>query len=50
MVPDSVAYFCVIGQEYCQTPVDPDRNTDGLSLTELEFNEARRLGRPIFCS
>ena len=47
MVRDSVAYFCVIGHKYGQTPIDADRNPDGLSITELEFNEARRLGRPI---
>src|SRR3954471_22546834 len=47
MVRESVAYLCVIGHKYGQTPVDPDRNPDGLSITELEFNEARRLGRPI---
>ncbi|HYJ83378.1 MAG TPA: DUF4062 domain-containing protein, partial [Allosphingosinicella sp.] len=47
MVRDSVAYLCVIGHKYGQTPADPDRNPKGLSITELEFNEARRLGRPI---
>jgi tetratricopeptide (TPR) repeat protein len=47
MVRDSAAYLCVIGHKYGQTPVDADRNPKGLSITELEFNEARRLGRPI---
>jgi len=47
MVQDSVAYLCLIGHKYGQTPADPDRNPKGLSITELEFNEARRLGRPI---
>lgn len=47
MVRDSVAYLCVIGHKYGQTPIDAGRNPDGLSITELEFNEARRLGRPI---
>ncbi|HEX9946286.1 MAG TPA: DUF4062 domain-containing protein [Allosphingosinicella sp.] len=47
MVRDSVAYLCVIGHKYGQTPVDAGRNPKGLSITELEFNEARRLGRPI---
>lgn len=47
MVRHSAAYLCVIGHKYGQTPVDPDRNPKGLSITELEFNEARRLGRPI---
>jgi tetratricopeptide (TPR) repeat protein len=46
MVRDSAAYLCVIGHKYGQTPVD-DRNPKGLSITELEFNEARRLDRPI---
>jgi tetratricopeptide (TPR) repeat protein len=47
MVRDSVAYLCVIGHKYGQTPLDADRNPKGLSITELEFNEARRLDRPI---
>jgi hypothetical protein len=47
MVRESVAYLCVIGHRYGQTPLDADRNPRGLSITELEFNEARRLGRPI---
>jgi tetratricopeptide (TPR) repeat protein len=46
MVRESVAYLCVIGHKYGQTPVDTDRNPKGLSITELEFNEARRLGKP----
>jgi tetratricopeptide (TPR) repeat protein len=47
MVRESVAYLCVIGHKYGQTPADADRNPKGLSITELEFNEARKLGRPI---
>ena len=47
MVRESVAYLCVIGHKYGQTPVDAERNPKGLSITELEFNEARRLERPI---
>jgi tetratricopeptide (TPR) repeat protein len=47
MVRDSVAYFCIISLKYGQTPVDPVRNPKRLSITELEFNEAVRLGRPI---
>jgi tetratricopeptide (TPR) repeat protein len=47
MVRDSVAYLCMIGHKYGQTPVDADRNPKALSITELEFNEARRLDRPI---
>ncbi|HEX8623034.1 MAG TPA: DUF4062 domain-containing protein [Allosphingosinicella sp.] len=47
MVRESASYLCVIGHKYGQTPVDADRNPKGLSITELEFNEARRLDRPI---
>jgi tetratricopeptide (TPR) repeat protein len=47
MVRDSVAYALIIGQKYGQTPVSPKRNPDRLSITELEFNEAMRLKRPI---
>jgi tetratricopeptide (TPR) repeat protein len=47
MVRESAAYLCVIGHKYGQTPADADRNPKGLSITELEFNAARRLGRPI---
>jgi tetratricopeptide (TPR) repeat protein len=47
MVRDAVAYVGVISLKYGQTPVDPVRNPKKLSVTELEFNEAMRLGRPI---
>lgn len=47
MVRDSAAYILVIGLKYGQTPEDAGRNPDRLSITELEFNEAQRLGRPI---
>ncbi len=47
MVRDATAYIGVISLKYGQTPVDRDRNPDQLSITELEFNEAMRLGRPI---
>jgi hypothetical protein len=47
MVRDAAAYVCIISRRYGQIPGDPDRNPDGLSLTELEFNEALRLKRPI---
>ena len=46
MVRDSAAYIGVISQRYGQPPRCPRRNPDGLSLTELEFNEAQRLKRP----
>ena len=47
MVSDSAGYICLISLKYGHTPVCPKRNPDGLSLTELEFNEALRLERPI---
>jgi hypothetical protein len=47
MVRDASAYALVISRRYGQTPVSPDRNPQQLSITELEFNEAMRLGRPI---
>src|SRR5215468_11021728 len=47
MVRDSAAYVGVISRKYGQTPFDPRQNPDRLSITELEFNEAMRLDRPI---
>jgi tetratricopeptide (TPR) repeat protein len=47
MVRDSVAYVGVISLKYGQTPYDADRNPDRRSITELEFNEALRLNRPV---
>jgi hypothetical protein len=47
MVRDSAAYIGVISLKYGQTPDCPERNPGQLSITELEFNEAQRLGRPI---
>ncbi len=47
MVRDSAAYILVISLKHGQTPECPDRNPDQLSITELEFNEAQRLERPI---
>jgi hypothetical protein len=45
MVRDSAAYVCIISHRYGQIP--PARNPGRLSITELEFNEALRLQRPI---
>src|SRR5271155_601492 len=47
MVRDATAYVCLISKKYGQTPVASDRNPDNVSITELEFNEALRLQRPI---
>jgi len=47
MVRDASAYICLIGKKYGQMPVSPDRNPGKVSITELEFNEALRLERPI---
>jgi hypothetical protein len=47
MVSDASAYIAIISHKYGQTPISPERNPNQLSITELEFNEALRLGRPI---
>jgi hypothetical protein len=47
MVRDASAYVGLISHKYGQMPVDPRRNGDALSLTELEFKEAQALERPI---
>ena len=47
LVRHASAYIGVIGHKYGQTPLDETRNPDRLSITELEFNEASKLGRPI---
>jgi len=47
MVQESAAYILVISHKYGQTPVCTSRNPGKLSITELEFNEAVRLRRPI---
>ncbi|MCP4583172.1 MAG: TIR domain-containing protein [candidate division Zixibacteria bacterium] len=47
MVHDASAYVGVIGHKYGQIPDCFERNPNRLSLTELEFNEARQLERPV---
>jgi Domain of unknown function (DUF4062) len=47
MVRKAAGYVGVISHKYGQIADDPDRNPDGLSLTELEYNEAVRLDRPV---
>lgn len=47
MVRDASAYIGLISHKYGQIPDCPERNPKNLSLTELEFNEATRLNRPI---
>lgn len=46
-VRESAAYVGIIGMRYGEVPDSAEHNPDGLSLTELEFREARDLGRPI---
>src|ERR1700710_2060530 len=48
MVRDTAGYVGIISHKYGQTPFDSKINPSGLSITELEFNEAIRLNRPIF--
>src|ERR1700733_15011415 len=47
MVRDAAAYIGVTSHRYGQVPEDQECNPTGLSITELEFGEAARLGRPI---
>lgn len=47
MVEDAAAYIGVISHRYGQTPVDPVKNKDNLSISELEFERAKELDRPI---
>jgi tetratricopeptide (TPR) repeat protein len=47
MVGDGHAYIGLISLKYGQTPRCPDRNPQELSVTELEFNKAGDLKRPI---
>ena len=46
-VREGSAYIGIIAHRYGQTPECPRRNPRRLSITELEFNEALRLRRPI---
>lgn len=46
-VRDAVAYIGIIGFRYGFVREFAELNPDGLSLTELEFREARRLRLPI---
>ena len=46
-VRDASAYVGVISHSYGSIPDSAESNPERLSLTELEFREARGLGRPI---
>ena len=46
-VRDGAAYIGIIGFRYGNIPDSAERNPERLSLTELEFREARELGRPV---
>ena len=46
-VRDAAAYVGIIGTRYGDIRDSAEDNPEGLSLTELEFREARDLGRPI---
>lgn len=47
MVRDGSAYIGLISHKYGQTPESVEHIPDNVSITELEFNEALRLGRPV---
>ena len=46
-VRDGAAYVGIIGARYGNIPDSAELNPERLSLTELEFREARELGRPV---
>ena len=46
-VREGAAYVGIIGMRYGEVPDSAEHNPEGLSLTELEFREARDIGRPI---
>ena len=46
-VRDGAAYLGIIGFRYGDIPDSAEHNPERLSLTELEFREARELGRPV---
>lgn len=46
-VRDGAAYVGIIGARYGNVPDSAEHNPERLSLTELEFREARELGRPV---
>ena len=46
-VRESAAYVGIIGARYGNIPDSAEHNPEGLSLTHLEFREARDLGRPV---
>jgi len=46
-VDESDGYVGLISYRYGQTPIDPDRNPDALSVTELEFRRAVERKIPI---
>ena len=46
-VRDGAAYVGIIGARYGNIPDSAEHNPERLSLTELEFREARELGRPV---
>ncbi len=47
MVSEASVYIGIIAKKLGQTPKCPIRNPNKLSITELEFNKAVDLGRPI---
>lgn len=46
MIAESDIYILLLGHRYGYVP-DNRRNPEGLSITELEYNEATRLNKPI---
>lgn len=47
LVQSSDVLICYFSDRLGARPIDPDFNPDGLSWSELEFDEAKKLGKPV---
>ena len=47
LVEDAEIYIGIFALRYGYVPEDPDRNPDGLSITELEYRHAFERGIPV---
>lgn len=48
MIARAQAYIGIIGHRYGGVPKDTERNPNNLSITEIEYREAIRLGLPVY--
>ena len=47
-VASCAIYVGIVGLRYGHCPADPDGTAGSCSITELEFREAQRLGKPCY--